>query len=273
MTSINGHDVHEDIIKLIRTNRMSVRLVEALVGVTTKAARQQLDTCQTEPPAHRAFEIISNASYEAAKQTLAETVQHGNRFQNYLNAYVEDYNQWLDHNAREATITALHNLRSQYTARYGFPVITPEAIDWIAQRLRHAEVLEVGAGNAYLASQLNAAGVEVFPTDAHSLDDNPYHLGNTYHMSVIQVDAFDAITELNNMNLLWSWPTPDEASGQALQQFTGEYFLYIGEQHNGCTGGNMFQTVLESSFDYVDGIRIPTFPGISDSIALYQRII
>ena len=272
MTSIDGTDVHEDIAKLIRTNYMSKRLVEVLIRVTTQAAYRELNAYEVDPPAHLAFEIMSHSAYKAAKNTLAEAVQHGNRFHNYLNAFVADFDHWLDHNAREATMTALNHMRGKYTAHYGFPVITPEAIEWIAQRLGYAEVLEVGAGNAYLAYRLAQAGVNVIPTDAHSLDDNPYQLGRTYHTSVIQVDALSAITELNDLNLLWSWPPPDDESGQALKQFTGQYFLYIGEPCNGCTGGEMFQELLESSFDYVDGMSIPTFPGISDSIALYRRL-
>ena len=272
MLTINGTDVHEDIAQLIRTNKMSMRLIGALIGVTLKSSLNALDACEHAPTAEQAFDIMANTSYEAAKQTLMEAAPKEGRFKNYINAFVEDFDQWLDHNAREATMAALNELRSTYTARYGFPVITAEAVNWIAQRTRHAELLEVGAGNAYLARQLQDAGVNVIPTDAYTLTDNAYSLGKTYHMSVIQIDAMDAITELNDLNLIWSWPTPDQASGEALQRFNGKYFIYIGEQSNGCTGGDLFNDVLDTKFEYCEGFRIPSFPGIHDSIALYQRV-
>ncbi len=272
MVTINGTDVHEDLRKLIRTNEMSTCLIGVLIDVTSKAALEALNECKDEPPAQLAFDILRNTSYQAAKDTLEKATKGQSVFKNYLSAFVNDFDQWLDQNAHKASEHTLNQLRSKYTAQYGFPVITPEAIEWMVQRLGHAEVLEVGAGNAYLARRLTEAGVNVIPTDAHPLDGNPYALGSTYHMSVIQVDALNAITELNDLNLLWSWPTPETKSGEALKHFKGQYFVYIGEQHNGCTGGDMFQDVLESSFEYIDGIDIPSFPGVRDSVALYERI-
>ena len=65
---------------------MSNSLVEILIRVTTKATYRSLNACEVDPPAHLAFEIMSHSAYEAAKTTLAQTVQHGNRFHNYLNA-------------------------------------------------------------------------------------------------------------------------------------------------------------------------------------------
>ena len=273
MLTINGTDVHEDIAKLIRTNKMSARLVDAMIGVTLQSTLDALHACEHEPTAEQAFDLMANTSFETARHTLAEAAPKEGRFKNYINAFVADFDEWLNHNAREATMTTLNELRRRYTAQYGFPVITAEAVNWIAQRTRHAELLEVGAGNAYLARQLHDAGVDVIPTDAYGLADNPYRLGKTYHMSVIQIDALDAITELNDLNLIWSWPPPDQASGEALKSFNGEYFVYIGEQSsNGCTGGELFNDVLESRFDYCEGFDIPSFPGIHDSIALYRRV-
>ena len=275
MLTINGTDVHEDIAKLIRTNEMSMRLVDAMIGVTLKStldALDALDACEHAPTAEQAFDIMANTSFETAKHTLAEAAPKEGRFKNYINVFVEDFDEWLNHNAREATMSALNELRRRFTARYGFPVMTAEAVEWIAQRTRHAELLEVGAGNAYLARQLHDAGVDVIPTDAYGLDDNPYRLGKKYHMSVIQIDALDAITELNDLNLIWSWPPPDQASGKALKRFKGEYFIYIGEQSNGCTGGELFMDVLNTKFEYCEGFGIPSFPGIHDSIGLYQRV-
>ena len=273
MLTINGTDVHEDIAQLIRTNKMSMRLIGALMGVTLKSTLDALDACEHTPTAEQAFSIMANTSYEAAKRTLIEAAPKEGRFKNYINAFVADFDQWVDQNAREATMTALNEIRHRYTAQYGFPVITAEAVDWITQRTRHAELLEVGAGNGYLARQLQDAGVDVIPTDAYTITDNAYSLGKTCHTSVIQIDAMDAITELNDLNLIWSWPTPDQASGKALKCFNGEYFVYIGEQSNGgCTGGELFNHVLDTKFEYCEGFNIPSFPGIHDSIALYQHV-
>ena len=272
MVTINGTDVHDDIAKLVRTNHMSLRLTETLLNLTSKAAVDALNACENKPPGEQAFDIMANTSYETARHTLAKATQQGGAFRNYINAFITDFDQWLDHHAREVTLTALNKVRRTYTAEYGFAVITPEAIAWIAQWTRHAELLEVGAGNAYLAHRLTEAGVSVIPTDAHTLADNPYHLGSTYHMSVIQIDALSAITELNDLNLLWSWPPPEQASGQALQRFNGQFFVYIGEQWNGCTGGTMFQEVLDANFEYCASFGIPSFPAVNDSIAVYRRI-
>ena len=70
----------------------------------------------------------------------------------------------------------------------------------------------------------------------------------------------------------WSWPPPDESSGQALARCNGEFFVYIGEQSNGCTGGELFNDVLYTKFECCEGFDIPSFPGVHDSITLYRRV-
>ncbi len=168
-----------------------------------------------------------------------------------------------------AAVTAMVELRTDFTSMYGFPVVTPEAVAFLRRHLADREVLEVGVGNGYLASQLTQAGLNVFPTDAHGLDDNQYGLGDQHHTPVLQCDT--AIREFPELDLIWSWPCLDHSSGEALALFQGETFVYIGEQYGGCTGGDRFDQELDRRFQQVDQMPLPSFSPVHDAIGVYRR--
>ena len=73
------------------------------------------------------------------------------------------------------------------------------------------------------------------------------------------------------MDLLWSWPCPDDESRMALQSSQGETLIYIVEQNHGCTGGEILNQVLDQRFEPVGFISIPSFPGVHDCIGIYRR--
>ena len=133
-------------------------------------------------------------------------------------------------------------------------------------------MLEVGAGNGYLSKQLQDAGVDLLPTDLHKPQDSSYQLGDTRHTAIATIDALQAIRAFHQMDLLWSWPPRDASSGEALQAFQGELLVYIGEQHDGCTGGDLFNLVLTERYRLLHSIEIPTFPHTNDSIGVYRRV-
>lgn len=169
------------------------------------------------------------------------------------------------------TDTAIDCLREAYTRQYGFAVLTDESIEWMAERLRGHRVLEVGAGNGYLAMRLRQAGVQMDATDMSRLEDNLYALGNSYHTDVEIMEAGRAIEFFEPSALIWSWPVPETASGRALQSFHGRLFIYIGEQHSGCTGGPLFEQIITERYGEAENFFIPSFPRVHDWIAAYEK--
>jgi len=117
--------------------------------------------------------------------------------------------------------------------REGLPVtygnFTPEFLDELAEILRDRKVLEVFAGNGFLASLLSARGVDIQATSQFAGHDG--HQSGMYH-PVIEMDASDAVLSLgaNADVLLMSWPTADEgATKAALAWGDDRPIVFIGE--------------------------------------------
>ena len=234
------------------------------------AVRRRLEQAHGTP-AHVAFDLMTHTARFAAISALRRLVERSETLSALLAERATEPERWYAAVAAEAVPATLFNLRSDFTSRYGFAVITPEAIDRLAQLCRGRQVLEVGAGNGYLAQQLERAGVAILPTDPNEPGNSGYHLGQLRHTQITTLDAAAAIRSQTQRDLLWSWPCPSHESAAALKQFRGELFVYIGEQFDGCTGGTAFTDLLERNFTPVEFIPIPSFPDVRDCIGVYQR--
>ena len=236
-----------------------------------QSVRQTLDESPELTPAHLTFQAMQAAAHQGAESALRQKVGSSRALTNLLNTHEDDADAWYRNCARRGAELAMIETRGNFTNRYGFAVITPEAINQIAELTGEREVLEVGAGNGYLAHRLAQAGINVLPTDAHRPERSGYQLGNVQHTDIINIDAETAIRQLPEMDLLWSWPCQEEASGKALQSYDGRNLIYIGEQDDGCTGGDLFNRVLEERFTPVEFIGIPSFPDVHDCVGIYRR--
>ncbi len=84
--------------------------------------------------------------------------------------------EWA-HNQARPTLTEIDRtaLRREYNSRFGFPIITNAAVQWIANATAGNPLLEIGAGNGYLASELIKANIDVIPTDPHPIGAEDGH--------------------------------------------------------------------------------------------------
>jgi len=106
---------------------------------------------------------------------------------------------------------------------------TPEFLDELAEILRDRKVLEVFAGNGFLASLLSSRGIDIQATSQFTGHDG--HEFGMYH-HVIEMDASDAVLSLgsNADVLLMSWPPADEgATKAALAWGDDRPIVFIGE--------------------------------------------
>ena len=262
------------IARYIRTAKLDHRLVDNIANHATQITERRLKTAEAlrQIPAHSAYELMRVTAQSVCSNTMYEVTLGYRYLNNLLQHQNEEQEAWLKQAAIQATHYAMWKMRHLYTQRYGFPVITPEAISIIGRSLAGRPALEIGAGNGYLAHRLQQAGIDVLPTDAHLLQTNPYDLGQAEYTTVLQAEATTAILEFPELELLWSWPEAGPASWQALQQFQGETFIYIGEHDpDGCTGGQDFHDLLEQEFKAVEFIRLPNFPQENDQVGIYQR--
>ena len=271
------NDVGPEISEYMRQQgTMPWKLSIFLTMAAAQSVRRTLDDYQTpncrEPaPAHLVFKAMQEAALQGADAALRNKVAASRFLTNTLRASHEDPNAWYRTCAHQGARGALVETRADFTARYGFAVITDDAISQLATHIGGREILEVGAGNGYLAHRLAQAGVSILPTDANPPQQSGYPLGKVQYTDIINIEACTAIRELPEMDLLWSWPCPDDSSGQALQHFQGKTLIYIGEQDDGCTAGKLFNQMLAQRFEPVDFIDIPSFPGVHDCVGIYRR--
>ena len=183
---------------------------------------------------------------------------------------------WAERQAAP-TLTELDRtaLRREYNSLFGFPIITSEAIRWISQMTAGIPLLEIGAGNGYLASELINAGVNLIATDPHppgAEDGHRIPMAPVPSVDILPLDGTQAIALHPERDILWSWPDLNaEYTHQTLRDFKGRFLVYIGEDIYGNTGSPRFHHVLETDFVPVESFQIPTFPGLHDRIILHER--
>jgi len=126
-------------------------------------------------------------------------------------------------------------------------------VDELAQALEGQRVLEIFAGNGYLAGQLARRGVDVLATSVLSSMDG--HESGLYH-PVVDLDAVQAVLEHGDDRdvLLMCWPTTTRRAHQAAQlwearrsrpiAFIGEYTDYARGHLGGCATDEFFESFL-----------------------------
>ena len=168
-------------------------------------------------------------------------------------------------------------LRREYIAQYGFPIITSTAGRWIAQVAAGYPLLEIGAGNGYLASELITHGVDVIPSDPHppgAEDEHRVDMLPVPGIEILPATGTDAMTLHPERDILWSWPDHQaNYTHQTLAHFQGRFLLYIGEDQHGNTGSHQFHQILQTDYALKDSLNIPTFPELHDRIVLYERTL
>ena len=181
------------------------------------------------------------------------------------------------HNQARPTLTEIDRtaLRREYNSRFGFPIITNAAVQWIANATAGLPLLEIGAGNGYLASELIKANVDLITTDPHPTGaENGYRIpmAPVPSVEILPLTGTQAMAIHPERNILWSWPGLNaEYTHQTLREFKGRFLVYIGEDIHGNTGSPEFHELLDEYFVPIDSLQIPTFPELHDRIILYQR--
>ena len=176
---------------------------------------------------------------------------------------------WANNQA-QPTLTEIDRtaLRREYNSLFGFPIITAPAVRWISQMTAGIPLLEIGAGNGYLTSELIKADVKITATDPHPIGAEDGHripMAPVPSVDILPLTGKEAIALHPDHNILWSWPDLNaEYTHETLRNFEGRFLVYIGEDIYGNTGSPEFHHVLETDFVPVDSFQIPTFPGLHD---------
>ena len=165
----------------------------------------------------------------------------------------------------DAMIEAIR-ARHELVLSHSWAVPTDEALEAIAKHSPRG-VVEIGAGTGYWAGLLRERGVDVvaYDTEPHE------NVQAKAEWSEVKVGNHLYVMKHPDRTLLLCWPpyaTPMAA--MALRRFKGDTVVYIGESAGGCNGDEDFHEMLES-WEEVELVALPQWPGIRDDLYVYKR--
>jgi hypothetical protein len=160
-------------------------------------------------------------------------------------------------------------VREEFIKRYGFAILTREAIEAIRP---YGPLLEIGAGSGYWAYELTNYGIDVIATDNLTENFGWFREGKTtkqerwkkHYIEIEKLEAVDAVRKYPNRNLLIVWPSYGGSwAADALEVFTGQVVVYMGEWGDACAEDRFFD-LLDQRFSDQVWIRMPHFWGLHD---------
>ena len=156
----------------------------------------------------------------------------------------------------------VRRIREDFCRRYSWAIPNDHALECIA---KYAPIVEMGAGAGYWAHLLQERGVDVSAFDAHSRVSNENRLSPA-------VGSWEQLEKFSHHSLFLCWPPlNDDMAAKCLEVFKGEYLIYVGEAAGGCTADDHFFEILRQSYTLKERIQIPSWPGIDDSLWVYER--
>jgi hypothetical protein len=168
--------------------------------------------------------------------------------------------------------------RPHLARAYSWAIPNRAALCAIAEEAGPAGVMEVGAGTGYWSALLRRQGVDVVATDAApprpdlGQEYNLWHPGATTFVEVRQQDAQAAASEAGARALLMCWPPSISEMGfDAVSAYRGPVVVYVGEWSAGSTGTPRLHQLLESEWDLVRVVDIPTWWGREDKVRVFRR--
>ena len=257
--------------------RIELRVAQAARELYEKTrAPEDRDMTGAECNIHR----ITSATGQAAEEFVEETIRRHHDPADPLRVSLrmgyrdlDSLEQWREYQTLSLRSLSETEMRDSHTARYGFAIVTAEAIEWVREQTGGGPMVEIGAGNGWLAREMNERGITVHPTDPNPLGSTGYHLGTTEHMPVEQFDGNQALDAHPDCNMMWSWPEMRAYVPEVMRRFQGKHLLYIGEYGDGCTGPQEDLVVTtEGRYRNAGRYGLRSFPGVNDNIHLLERI-
>jgi hypothetical protein len=151
-----------------------------------------------------------------------------------------------------------------------FAVLTEDMINKIKP---YGPILEVGAGTGYWAYETKKRGVDYLATDAYTLPSNKYFPSSKAWEHVYSYTAVDAVKRFPDRTLLMCWPEYCKSwAVEALREYKGDIFIYVGEEEGGCCADDDFFEHLGNYWDEREQLDMPQFFGLHDVAIIYERI-
>lgn len=129
----------------------------------------------------------------------------------------------------------------------GFPIVTREAVEFLANMIGREEAFEVGAGVGYLARLLSDQGVNIRAIDSrkgHSTRAEWWE--NPLYFNVEEIDH-NTLDVFPGRYVIMTWPCYDTdfALEVARKIQPGQFLIYQGDGQGGCTANKEFFLYLK----------------------------
>ena len=181
----------------------------------------------------------------------------------------DHFTDWNNPESVEAHMEKLGSgflLREKFITRYGFAILWRGAIEVMRP---YAPLIEIGAGSGYWTYELRNYGIDCIATD--TMDGEYGHFdregtGSTLrrwkkqYVEIEKLNSVEAVRKYPNRNLLTVWPDyKDTWAADALDLFTGQTVIYMGEGYGNATADDRFHELLDSRFGDQEYIPMPHF--------------
>jgi len=165
-------------------------------------------------------------------------------------------------------------LRETISKKYGFAVLTGSMIERIKP---YQPFLEIGAGLGYWAYEFIKNNVDYVATDLCIDADNYFFKGiDKRWVEVKKLSAEDALKLYPDHTLLLCWPGSSfhrsEWAYNALTQYKGDVFIYVGEPHGGNCAENKFFNCLEDNWTKIETLDMPSLWDLREIAQIFRRL-
>jgi hypothetical protein len=159
--------------------------------------------------------------------------------------------------------------RREMCREYSFAIPSPRALRVLAEL---SPLVELGAGSGYWAMLIRQAGGKIIAYERDLGSSNKYAFTRAYG-TVLEGDEKTLQITDDRLSLLLCWPNYNtDFAYNCLRMFKGNRIAYIGEPEGGCTGNLHFFELLRREWFLLNTISIPQWPGIHDSLFVYERL-
>ena len=176
----------------------------------------------------------------------------------------------------------LFNYRLILTRKYAWAVPDEVAIKLISE---FSPLIEIGAGIGYWAKLIAEVGGDILAFDTEENWETMKIAGDFEEISKktgvqvdleykwfdVQVGDEETIKQYPDRTLFLCWPPFQSEMGlNCLKKYTGEYFIFVGEEARN-SNNESFDQYLDQHFYKIIDHPIPKYEGITDSLKVYQR--
>ena len=161
--------------------------------------------------------------------------------------------------------------RDTFATRFSWAIPDKSVINKIVKFAAGEKILEIGCGKGLWAGLLRASGAYVTATDSGTWGE--FNQTTTFIDDIKlknNKESVDIYKDHNVLMLIWP-PYDTDMAEIALDTFTGNKVIYIGEGDGGCTANDKFHRELESNWTKKSNYLIQTWPSIRDSCYYYTR--